>query len=77
MQHAPPSSPIPVSSKDKGHGKGESNRTTILTPLPTPPRQNLTDSDSAPGDNLFDNKYTKMTLEGMKIAWNRASLCLQ
>lgn len=73
MQRTSPSSPTPGSSKDKGQGRGERNRNTIPTLPPPPPGQNLTDSDSDPGDNLFDNKYAKMTLEDIKIAWNGAS----
>lgn len=72
MEHTPPSSPTPGTSKDKGHGKGESFQNNTTPTPPTPPSQQHSESKSKPGDALFDNKNVKMALEDIKIAWNIA-----
>ena len=68
---SPPDSPIPGSSKGKTIGKGVSNRTQNPPPHDETIRES--EDEGEPGDVLFDNKYTKYSLEDINISWNGAS----
>ena len=76
MQCTPPVSPS-ASPTPGSSDKGASNRTNQdqNTTYPPPHEETIreSDTDSEPGEALFDNKYAKYSLEEIKISWNGAS----
>ena len=70
LRNTPPSSPTPGSSKRKGIGKGESNRTAQEQDKPHIQPQQPTLTDSEDESEQGDAKYS---LKEIKISWNGAS----